>query len=603
MWLTGIKEFMRFALLFMFLMNMQQSTSQNVNDEQIKRVQRSIFIFNFAEQVKWTNLESNTSFNIGVLGADRTTIDLKALSLKRKIHGKPVNVYRFNRVKDIKDIQLLYVNESFNFDLEYILSKVEGQEVLLVTEDYNFHSSMINIVNVGKSFEYEIQTSKITNQGLKYATSLVDNAVTSSQKWKDLYQKTEKDLNVVKENNEVQKQIISAKSKEVASQQKEIYLQRQIIDTIESRVTEQNIWIEDLGDLSDWQQRKYEDKERIEIELEKRIKSQLQAIEEQGRTIVASNLKIERQLEFLEEQGRKIKLKDEVLKNKEDTLSVYRKMNMLLLIIAAFILLGGGFIYRNYLSKKKLNTVLATQNIAIEKQSKAIEVKNQELEQFVYIASHDLKEPLVTISGLIELLKEDYANALDGEGNKVLGYIGDSSIRMRNLIDGLLEYSKLGESKAFTSIDCNVLLDTLKVDLSNVIERTKATVIGKELPNVEGLELELRLLFQNLITNGIKFRKTVVNPIIEINCKKIANVVNPSRGVYQFSVKDNGIGIHEKHHKRIFSIFQRLHSREAYDGTGIGLAHCKKIVEAHSGSIWLESELGKGSTFYFTIPF
>ena len=590
-----------FCVLF-FLLGTWLLSAQNSNNAQIKRIQRSIFIFNFAEQVTWED-QSNSNFTIGVLGPDRTFIDLKALSLKRQIHNKPTKVVRFNTVKAIKDIQLLYVNKDYNFDIDYILSKIEGKGILLVTEDYNYNASMINIVNIGETFKYEINATKIKSEGFTYSRSLEENAISSSQKWKSLYKKTGENLIVEKENNKAQKEIIETKQDALNSQLEKNKAQEQTIDTITNHLKTQSIKIKKLNDFNEWQQKEYEEKINIESELNKRIEAQLLTIETQEKQIDSSTLKIAEQEGYLKTQIAEIDSKEKVLETKNQEVNAYRRLNYLLILIAILLIAGGLLIYRNYLSKKKLNKVLEGQNIAIQEKSIEVAAKNKEIEQFVYIASHDLKEPLVTITGLISLFTEEYENELDDEAKEILGYIDDSSDRMKHLIEGLLEYSKLGKSKALQLVDCNTLIQNLKLDLANVIQRTNSQLIVGDLPKIQGLELELRLLFQNLISNGIKFKKPETTPIVEINCIKIPNTNNPLHGVHQFSIKDNGIGIEEKYFSRIFAIFQRLHSRDDYEGTGIGLAHCKKIIAAHKGDLWLESKVGEGSTFYFTIPY
>lgn len=262
-------------------------------------------------------------------------------------------------------------------------------------------------------------------------------------------------------------------------------------------------------------------------------------------------------------------------------------------------LLAAFFIYKNYKANKKSSAILKAKNKDILRQSLELEAKNNELEQFAYIASHDLKEPLVTISSLIDLLVEDYGDKFDEEGRMNITFIQDSSDRMRKLIDAILAYSRLGKSKEYDSVNCNLVIKTLESDLQNVISRTNSKIETKNLPTINAAELEIRLLFQNLISNGIKFTKPNVTPLVTISAEE--TTINDS-SFWQFAVKDNGIGIPEKHRERIFSIFQRLHSREEYEGTGIGLAHCKKIVESHGGKIWLTSQEGEGTTFYFTIP-
>ncbi len=221
--------------------------------------------------------------------------------------------------------------------------------------------------------------------------------------------------------------------------------------------------------------------------------------------------------------------------------------------------------------------------------------KNQELEQFAYIASHDLQAPLRTITNYSGLLREEYYDQLDAVGKKSLSFILEASLRMGHQIKDLLRYSRIGRSFDPVSVDCQALVAIVLEDLATNIEETHATLNIGPLPVVQGMELELRLLFQNLISNALKFHQPGIPPVIDIWATSHTRF-------WQFAVKDNGIGIAPTHQKKIFLIFQRLHKRELYEGTGIGLAHCKKIIELHQGNIFVESELNQGSTFYFTIP-
>ncbi len=588
-----------FITLFFFNFNLYAQD----NNQQVKRLQRSIFIYNFAEQIVWPTTDEDKTFTIGVLGQDRTIIDLKSLSLKRKIKKKSVQVVSFNKIKDIENIQLLYVNKSFNYDIDNIISKISGQNILLITEDYSYNSSMINMVNVVNTFEYEINTGLLVNAGFKYAPSLKSNAISSSQKWKELYQTIEKSLKLEKQRTEAQNEALNKEREELLSKQQKIKTQEVKIDTIEQRITKQNKWIKKLGNLNTLQQKIVEQKIQLEFELEANIKKQIDTINKQSQTILLSKQEVEKQQKRLNQLGVKITSENKFLKEKVNEINVYKKINGLLVAIISLVFIIGLLVYRNYRSKMKLTKVLEAQNESINKQAKILEFRNKELEQFAYITSHDLKEPLITISGMINLFIEDYDEKLDENGKMILGFINESSDRMRNLIDALLEYSRLGNTKEDTLIDTGTLIKSIEADLSNVIARTNSTLKTKKLPTIKGSEIEIRLLFQNLISNGIKFIKAGTKPIIEIDCTKIVDTMYPNKGIYQFSIKDNGIGIAEKHKERIFSIFQRLHSREEYEGTGIGLAHCKKIVEAHGGDIWLESTEGKGTTFYFSIPF
>lgn len=221
---------------------------------------------------------------------------------------------------------------------------------------------------------------------------------------------------------------------------------------------------------------------------------------------------------------------------------------------------------------------------------------NAELEQFSYVASHDLQEPLRMVSSYCQLLGERYKGKLDEKADQYISYAVDGALRMRELVNDLLEYSRVGtQGKEFEPTDCQRSFAQALANLRKIVQETSAVVMCDSLPTIKrGDESQLVRLFQNLIGNAIKFHGTEP-PRVHVSAERKA-------GEYVFSVRDNGIGIDPQFFDRIFIIFQRLHARSEYASTGIGLAICKKIVERHGGRIWLESEPGKGSTFYFKIP-
>ncbi|SEL47736.1 His Kinase A (phospho-acceptor) domain-containing protein [Aquimarina amphilecti] len=597
------RQYVLIALLAWFsVFGANNLIAQETANEEVKRVQRAIFIYNFAQQVGWPEIDEIDTFKIGVLGPDRTIIDLKSMAQKRKIFGKPVEIVRFQFVKSIKDVQLLYVHNKYNYDINYILGKISEKNILLVTEDYFYNSSMINMVNVGDSFEYEINVNRIKNEGFVTAPSLEQYAITSSQKWKGLFKTVEESLEKALDENEEQKVAIKDKEEQIKQQEEKISNQARAIDTIQGSIVDRNNWIEKLSSESKIQEKKYEEKLLIEKELERNIQDQVTFIKTQEKKIEASIQEIEKQQEYLEEQNEEIRKKEEILEQQRSEIDNQKKINWYLIALIALILIGGFFIYRSYLNKKRLNASLEEKNKEIHEQSLVLESKNKELEQFAYIASHDLQEPLNTISSFIGLISEDYGDSFDDIGKESLNFIKDASIRMKKLIDSLLEYSRLGRTRDFTKVDMNKIFSELKGDFKNILERTNAKIDSKKLPIINGNPVELRLLLQNLVSNGIKFIEDDIIPEIQVGAVQKHYKDNPSKKYWEFSVKDNGIGIPKIHQDRIFAIFQRLHSREKYQGTGIGLAHCKKIVESHNGEIWLESIEGKGTTFYFTIP-
>ncbi|WP_452227822.1 MULTISPECIES: YfiR/HmsC family protein [unclassified Lacinutrix] len=593
--LKAILAFLFVCFLFNFTAQSQES-----NNEEIKRIQRSIFIFNFAQQVSWSNLEELDQFKIGVLGPDRTIIDLKSLSLKRRIFNKPVQVVNFNAVKDIGNIQVLYVNNHYNYNINYILNKIANKNILLITEDYNYNTSMINMVNVDNSFEYEINEKSIEREGFQTAESLGEHAITSSDKWKLLYKDASKNLNKTKDTSALQEVIIKNSEKEIRDKTKTILDKNNVIDTISIKLNDQKNWINQLNKYNRIQNKKIEDKIAIEKQLEQIIDSQIDTLKSQSETIRESNEKIKVQNDFLTTLYQDIEKKQAILKENDSQISKLKLFNYLLAALALLTLIAFYSIYRMYVSNKKYLQVLKQKNAVIYKQTQELASQNKELEQFAYITSHDLKEPLNTISGLIVLLLDEYEDKLDEDGQMSLNFINESSLRMKSLIDSLLEYSRLGKIKEYNAINTSTLMEAIKIDLGSMISKSNAKITTKNLPIITGSDIEIRLLFQNLISNSVKFIDANTTPNIMISCIKTED--EESQEYWQFAVTDNGIGIPENYQDRIFAIFQRLHNREKYEGTGIGLAHCKKIVESHGGKIWLQSKEGIGTTFYFTIP-
>ncbi|MEM6646385.1 MAG: chemotaxis protein CheB [Bacteroidota bacterium] len=221
---------------------------------------------------------------------------------------------------------------------------------------------------------------------------------------------------------------------------------------------------------------------------------------------------------------------------------------------------------------------------------------NEELKQFAYITSHDLQEPLRTITSFSTRFQTDYIHLLDERGLKYLQFMGQSAERMSDLLVGLLGFSRIGRYGQETAISISKVIQSVMADLSAQIQRTDAEIaITTTLPRVRGYKTELHSLFLNLISNALKFHRDGVLPRVEIS-------VETTSEERIFAIADNGIGIAPEHQERIFLIFQRLHTSREYEGTGIGLANCRKIVELHGGRIWVESEVGTGSTFYFSIP-
>ncbi|WP_440763295.1 sensor histidine kinase [Natronorubrum sp. DTA7] len=246
---------------------------------------------------------------------------------------------------------------------------------------------------------------------------------------------------------------------------------------------------------------------------------------------------------------------------------------------------------------RRLNTLLTrrSQSKELRHYIARLEDSNRSLEQFAYAASHDLQEPLRMVSSYLQLIEQRYGDDLDGDADEFLDFAIDGADRMRDMIDALLEYSRVdSEGDPLESTDLNAVLEDALTDLMVKIEEHDADIRAEPLPRIEGDPDQLRQLFQNLLSNAIEYNGTGT-PEIRIGAEQVG-----SR--WQLSVSDDGIGIESGDQERIFEVFQRLHSHEEHAGTGIGLALCKRIVERHDGRIWVESEPDEGATFTFTLP-
>lgn len=239
--------------------------------------------------------------------------------------------------------------------------------------------------------------------------------------------------------------------------------------------------------------------------------------------------------------------------------------------------------------RKQVELQLAQVNLELKR-------SNEELEQFAYVASHDLQEPLRMVASYSQLLEKRYAAQLDERARKYISYSVDGAKRMQALIADLLRLSRIGmQGKVFEPVSVNDVVDRVITDLSITIGDVGGRVTRDELPSVSADDIQMGQLFQNLISNGLKFRRPDIVPEVQVS-------VSRDGDDWHFRIQDNGIGIDAEHLENVFVIFQRLHKRGEYEGTGIGLSAAKKIVERHGGRIWIESIVGEGSTFHFTLP-
>ncbi|HWR34030.1 MAG TPA: ATP-binding protein [Chitinophagaceae bacterium] len=251
--------------------------------------------------------------------------------------------------------------------------------------------------------------------------------------------------------------------------------------------------------------------------------------------------------------------------------------------------------FNDITGRKSIEEKLTSLYQSLEFRALELATSNNDMQRFVHVATHDLQEPLRMVSSFTQLLKKKYKDKLDEQANEYIDYAVEGAGRLKKLILDLLEYSKFsGNREEFTETDMNDVLLELCNKYADDISNFKIEIISQRLPVIKAKPMLMTQLFDNLIGNAIKYRGSG-QPLIEIKCTE-------KEDHFLFSVSDNGIGIDKKYSEKIFVLFQRLHNNnEAYEGTGVGLAICKKIVDLHKGTIWVESSPGEGSTFYFTI--
>lgn len=247
-------------------------------------------------------------------------------------------------------------------------------------------------------------------------------------------------------------------------------------------------------------------------------------------------------------------------------------------------------------SKVKVYLDLYVQREHILKLNANLQQSNEELERFAYICSHDMQEPARMMNSYAGMLDEKYGSILDEKGRKYLRFITDNALHMQKMILDILAFSRIGrEELQLEPVDCNQVLEAVLAKYEDVIAQKKVQVACGRLPTIKTSPTLMHVLFQNLIGNALKFQDGSRAPEISIRSEARG-------GSWQFSVKDNGIGINPEFHDKVFAIFQRLHRREAYPGTGIGLSTCKKFIELFNGKIWFESKPCQGTQFFFTLP-
>lgn len=579
--------------LLLVLSCVTSSFAQSAKEGKISAYKRGNLIFSIAQQVTGFKT-SRKPFTIGVIGEPSTRMALENIAKKRPIKARKVIVEELSLISDAYSYDLVYLNKkTFSSNLLRFINSVNYQPTLVISEGYSFKETMIGLTPYDKSFIITLNIDTLKDYNFSPSNHLLETSIESSQKLKDFFELRQ----MVRDK---QKEILESQKKDLAIQKKS--LEEVIVkkDKILNK-NEKSLKTLKRQALSSAQQ--YEQKLQDVQLLEQDLKEQTSRLRKNKEELDANRKEIEIQSKFLKNQKSMIEAQKNILDDQQVQLMNQRNINLLLTgLVILFVFVIIYIIYINN-SRRKLVRRLKEKNIQIARDSRTLKRQNKEFESFAYIASHDLQEPLHTITSFSDFMYEDYYDKLDSDAKENLTYIKEGCQRMSELISSLLDYSRIGSKRQLHQVVPKNIINNVIKDFRAKIKETKTEIIVKDLPDyIYGYPTELRMLFQNIISNAIKFKKEGIDPKIEIEgFRKEAN--DTFMEVWQFVIKDNGIGIAEEHQAKIFEIFQRLHTREEYDGTGIGLAHCKKVVDLHHGDIWVNSKLGKGTEFNFTVQF
>lgn len=572
----------------------------NSQSQEIETKQRALFILNMAQNFRWNQDKPKTDFDLIVLGDEELFAELEKLAANRKIDGRIIKPTFLVTSNQFINADLIYANRSFGFSAPRLLKAINKRNILLIGENYQYNECMVNLLNMSNDFLYELNLGKLRAHFFNPPESLINSSVGSATKWFELYQNSQKKLTQEKGTSQKQSIIIKQQQQflvdiknnvqslenKLILMRTEINVKKRALDTLNKTFLNQEVVlkkrlleVKKLENSIKQSNLNYNEKVKQSNSLNQIIKEQEEIVNQKSDKISKQELKIEDQTKTLSEQ-------DYELKNQ-------RRINALLLAILFLLGFIGFLIYRSYKKELKLNDLLQFKNEQITE-------RNREIEQFTYIASHDLQAPVNTIVGFVQLLEHKLKGTLDEDDIINMNFIKESSDRMKRLIKDLLEYSQIGGETKKESFNLNQLINEVTDDLKDSIDTSKAKIhiYNPQDIFITGLHTDIRLLFQNLISNAIKFTLKSDIPRIHISLRQKTEK-NSIKTIC--TIEDNGIGINDEHKKIVFDVFKRLHNETEYEGTGIGLAHCKKIVTKHNGEIWVENSTLGGSNFCFTL--
>jgi two-component system, chemotaxis family, sensor kinase Cph1 len=569
----------------------------------IRNKQRVNYIYNFTDYITWSNLENHRTFKIGIYGAlnDDLITEFKNVALKKKIKNLPVEVVKVNNLKEILEIQILYIHKKSDVEMSAILPKLEGKEVLLVSENYPFRESMINFMEFENEFHFDVNEQHINDGGLLVSPQLLTFSIQQQKDWQEIFEQLEQDqemielqlneLEILNKEIELQKSRLDAQRMQIKKQQLSLNAQEGDIAAKRAELADKLAQINrQTNELSNLQ-------ERIKLQndqtfrLNNTLDSQEDSIRLRSRELVSQYHKIFEQEQRILNQKDAINSQEKLLDTQLEKLRAQGLLIYLFGAISLIVLSLIFFAWREYKRKKKSEEEVRVQN-------EKLLALNESLDSFVYRVSHDLKAPVINVKNMIGMLKEHTDVDETSLVPKIIENLELSSDRLDLTITDLLAMSKIEKvdeirsqiriKDVFLSIlpEYQVELDAIgaKVKLSFKDNGTYSSFT------------EMSSVLQNLLTNSIKYRRKDVPLVISV-------ATSEKNGEMLLEYKDNGAGIDlSKFEGKLFSMFQRFTSDQSISGTGVGMYIIKRLIDKNNGTIKLESEPNKGLKYLITLP-
>ena len=610
--------------------------SMSIRAQQVSRdVAVSAYIYNFAKNIQWQNEDSINEFHFLIIGQDENILqELTTLSKTKNIRNKPIRVSSTLSLNEIDKAQLIFVTKGNEENLLNIFDRVEGKNILIVSDNYkNKKIVMINFLDSKEgNLLFEINKANIINQHLDIMQDMILLGGTEIDV-AELYREGQQSLRTLQKHTEDLENNLINLEKSISAKIKEIEVNKDSLNRQTHKIKEQQQILDNQSHLLNQRENELNIKIKQIADQQKIFDQQTEELRELSVDVNEGNELLKRQKKEIESREFYIKNQTDKLENQSSTIQRQRNLMFLLAIIILLVVFWVITIYYAFKNKQKHNQELEkkvnkrTYELSLLNEQLRVELEermhaqeeirllnqtleervaertaqlesiNKELESFSYSISHDLRAPLRAIFGFSQILSKRHRESLNEEGRQYMDYIVQASVRMEQLINDLLDYSRLGrKSIDFYPTSVNKIIENIYTDFKQKLESIGANfIVENDIPEILGNESLLQQIFINLIGNAINYRRKNIPLEIRINYEQNNKTVI-------LSVSDNGIGIPKEYWEKIFNIFQRLHSEDEYPGTGIGLATVRKSVNMLNGTISVDSVVDKGTTFYINLP-